>query len=81
MIMAGLNCDKTPLSLCTTIALQEKTRIYLSVNYKTVPWLDIHIIVVLLTNALSIMNEPTFDRIFHILEETKSHLSSLMVKM
>ena len=81
MIMAGLACDKTPLSLCTTIALQEQTRIYLSVNYKTLPWLDIHIIVALLIDALQIMNEPTCDSIFHVSVETESHLPSLMVKM
>ena len=74
-------CNKTPMSLCTTISLQEQTRIYLSVNYKTLPWINIHIIVVLLTNALQIMNELTCDRIFHLSAETKIHLPSLMVKM
>ena len=81
MIMVGLACDKTPMFLCTTISLQEKTRINLSVDYKTLPWIDIHIMVVLLTDALQIMNEPTYDKIFHLSIETQSHLPNLMVNM
>ena len=72
MIMLRMACDKTPLSLCTTIALHEQTRIYLSVDYKTLPWFGIHIMVTLLTDALQIMNEPTCDRIFHLSVETES---------
>ena len=64
-------CDKTPLSLSIKNALQEKTRIYLSVNYKTLPWLDSQIIVALLTDALQIMNESTRDRISHFPENWK----------
>ena len=79
--MSGMACNKTPMSLCTTIALQGQTRIYLSMYYKTLPWLDINIIVVLFTDALQIMNELNCDRIFHLSVETESHLLNLMVKM
>ena len=41
-------------------------------DYKTLSWLGIHIVIVLLTGASQIMNEPTCDRIFHLPDKIKA---------
>ena len=48
---------------------------------KTLSWLGIHIVIMLLIGALQIMNEPTYDRIFHLLDKLKSIPPHYMAKL